>query len=111
MAFVEAKDKMVQITYTFLFSRKDNIWNHVYEFEHDISVFFKQKGLTAEPIALVEGSTGGRMIYIRDNSKEMELKNDKDVNKTQQFPEKKPEKSFQTVKKLVSGLNKSYKGK
>lgn len=110
MGFVEGKDKMVQLTYTFLFSRKDNIWNNVYDFEHDLTDFFKAKDLQAEAITFIDGSSGNKTLYIKDVSQEMTLKNDKKVDQQVLSP-KKPEKSYKTTKRLVDSVNKSYGGK
>ena len=110
MAFVESKDRMVQLTYTFIFNRRDNIWNHAFEFEHDLDEYFKGKGLQAEVIKFINGSTGNTTLFIRDIKKEMTLKNDK-KQEQMEFQARKPEKSYITVKKLVGNVDKSYKPK
>lgn len=111
MAFVTSKDKLVQLTYSFMFSRRDNIWNNISEFEHDLEKFFAHKGLEAEAITFVEGSSGHRTLYLRDVSQEMKLRNDRDVFRAQQMAKKAPEKSYKTTEKLVNRVNSSIGGK
>ena len=108
MAFVEEKDKLVQLTYSFMFSRRDNIWNHIVDFEHDLADFFKSKGLEAEPLNFIEGSTGNRTLFLRNTAKTMELRNDKNQMQTQNMPKKMPEKSYGMTRRLVSQMKQGY---
>lgn len=111
MAFIESKDKIVAITCTFMFSRKDNIWDNVFEFEHDLATLFKHKGLQAEVIQMINGSTGTRMFWIRDISKDLQLRNDRDIYKPGEMPKAKPEKSYKLVKKLTANITQGFNPK
>jgi len=105
MGFIEDKAKMVQLSYTFVFNRRDNIWNHITDFEHDLMNFFKDKGLEAQQVTFIDGSGGNRMLYIRDTSKDMTLRNDKNLT-PQTLPQAKPSSSYTTTKHLVARMNK-----
>jgi hypothetical protein len=109
MAFVTSKDKLVQLTYSFMFSRRDNIWNNITEFEHDLDKFLMSKGLEAEVITFVEGSSGHRTLFLRDVSKEQTLRNDKTLSPLT-LPSAKPSASYKMVNKLSDSVGKG-KGK
>ena len=103
MGFVTGKDKLVQLTYSFIFSRRDNIWNNIFDFEHDLDNFLASKGLEAEVITFVEGSSGNRTLLIKDTSKEQTLKNDKVIT-PMNLPSAKPSASYKMVNKLTNSI-------
>jgi len=102
-----AKTRMVSLQYTFLFTREDNLWNSLYEFERDLADFFAAHGLEAEPILTIEGSSGNRMMMIKKIEIIPVLDNKPD-NKKAAVPKAPPtpklQKSENIVKQLVGKL-------
>ncbi len=104
--------KMVALTYTFIFSKSANLWNHVYQWENDLADFFAANGLEAEVISTVEGSNAGRMMIIKKLDMDQFLTNTKGVNLQKTLPQGKAQKSAQIVTNLTNKIvGKVTKGK
>lgn len=106
------KSKMISLTYNFIFSKEANIWNNIYDFEHDLNDFFAAHGLECENITTVDGSSGGRMMLI-DSIGDTSLGklDNKDVNKATALNPAIPQKSGAMVKQMTSTLLKNLKTK
>lgn len=104
------KDTMVALTYTFIFSKSANLWNHVYQWENDLADFFAANGLEAEIVKTVEGSNGGRMMIIKKIDMDQFLTNTKGVNLQKNLPQGKSQKSSQIVTNLTNKLVGKVKG-
>ncbi len=103
---------MISLQYSFLFSKEANIWTNIYDFENDLNKFFAERGLECENITTVDGSSGGRMMWVNKlpDSSLGKLDN-KDVNKATQLPSANAQKSSQMTKHLTGKLLKNFRSK
>lgn len=56
--------KYAFLQYSFIFN-PDNSWSHVYQFEKDLSDFFRSKGFEAELMKQVEGSSNQKVFLVK----------------------------------------------
>lgn len=86
-----------------MFSKEDNLWNKLSEFEQDLADFFAAHGLEAEPLITMDGSQN--VMVLSKIQAIPTLQNTKGVN----LPKgPKAEKSDKIVKNLTKGLSDSY---
>jgi len=84
----------VFLDYTFLFDSNDT-WQHLHQFEGDLSKFFAERGFQAEVIKTVEGQIGKRILLI------------KRIDDFDKFPEK--ENLQVGIKRKISNMEKDGK--
>jgi len=96
---------MVSLTTQFIFERDANVWANIYEFEQDLTVFFKNNGLEAAVVAGLDGSAGTRIILVKQIDPEIKLQNQKGTQ-TRDMPGK---SSKQIIGGLTKQLNASFR--
>jgi hypothetical protein len=55
--------KLAVLEYTFLFEPEET-WQHLFQFEKDLTDFFKSKGKELQVVKTIEGATTGRRIVL-----------------------------------------------
>lgn len=56
--------KIVLLEYNFMFDPSES-WQHLWQFEQDLSNFFNAHGFEAQIIKTIEGQSGKRVLFIK----------------------------------------------
>ena len=100
---------MKSLEYTFVFDKTATLWNHLYDFEKDLSDFFKAQGLEAELISPIEGNGGKGLMLIKKSHENEVLTNMKGPQLS--FKEGKMMPSSNMVTNMTNRVNKVPGGK